>query len=658
MFFEELVLHNFGVYRGRHTLDLIPPSKTQPIILIGGLNGVGKTTILDAVQLALFGKLAPCYTRQDCSYRTYLRRLIHSGVPESEGASVELAFCHQAEGIEHRIRIRRTWRFTGRGLRERLDVERDGALDTLLTTRWLESVDQFVPLGIARLVFFDGEKIESLADPKTASQALAAGINSLLGLDVVDRLAKDLSVYERRQRGKLVPDVGRNAVEVSESTLRDLADQRERLVSERAQHQNAVDRARKRFEECDTRFQLEGGQLFQQRQLLESQQRTFRRQLDDAREDLQGHAAGIAPLLLARDLVVATARRASAEAAALDAHRTDAVLAARDEKVLRALKRQSGDASTIALLATLLADDRRQRAVPPPDIALAAPDSVCHELSRLVDHALAETEGQLLASRSRLHETQQEIDRVESQLAAVPADDLMTPLIVAKSKASADLDSAERALHASQDALRRAIRAHDQQRVRHERLLVRHTQDALDAEDEARTVMHAARVRTTLDRFRTSLLTRSTDRIARLVFDGFRHLLRKQRLISNLEIDPHSFSLTLRGPNGDEFSPTTLSAGERQLLAVSLLWGLARASGRPLPIIIDTPLGRLDSTHRMHLTERYFPSASHQVMLLSTDQEIASTYWSKLRPHVGRAYRLIYDDATSSTRIEKGYFHD
>jgi len=52
------------------------------------------------------------------------------------------------------------------------------------------------------------------------------------------------------------------------------------------------------------------------------------------------------------------------------------------------------------------------------------------------------------------------------------------------------------------------------------------------------------------------------------------------------------------------------------------LWGLARASARPLPAVIDTPMARLDAAHRQHLVERYFPNASHQVIVLSTDTEV------------------------------------
>src|SRR6185436_7598303 len=104
----------------------------------------------------------------------------------------------------------------------------------------------------------------------------------------------------------------------------------------------------------------------------------------------------------------------------------------------------------------------------------------------------------------------------------------------------------------------------------------------------------------------------------------------------------------LVAPDGRELSPERLSAGERQLLAVSTLWGLARASGRPVPVVIDTPLGRLDSTHRQHLLERYFPQASHQVILLSTDKEIDEAAYAKLKPAVSRAYTLRFDDKTAS----------
>ena len=133
-------------------------------------------------------------------------------------------------------------------------------------------------------------------------------------------------------------------------------------------------------------------------------------------------------------------------------------------------------------------------------------------------------------------------------------------------------------------------------------------------------------------------------------------MLRKSALVTRLSIDPSTLSLTLYGRDGNVLGAERLSAGERQLLAIALLWGLAKASGRPLPTAIDTPLGRLDSGHRMHLVERYLPFASHQVLLLSTDEEIAGEYLEKLNPWIGRTYQLSYDDEAGETHIRPGYF--
>ena len=91
-------------------------------------------------------------------------------------------------------------------------------------------------------------------------------------------------------------------------------------------------------------------------------------------------------------------------------------------------------------------------------------------------------------------------------------------------------------------------------------------------------------------------------------------------MVSKVVLDSESMAISLIGSTGVPLSSTKLSAGERQLLAISILWGLAKASERVAPVVIDTPLGRLDEQHRAYLVERYFPRASRQVVLLSTDK--------------------------------------
>jgi DNA sulfur modification protein DndD len=87
-----------------------------------------------------------------------------------------------------------------------------------------------------------------------------------------------------------------------------------------------------------------------------------------------------------------------------------------------------------------------------------------------------------------------------------------------------------------------------------------------------------------------------------------------------------------------------------------MLDALAKTSGRKLPIIVDTPLGRLDSKHRKKLVENYFPSASHQVIILSTDTEIGKTYLASLSEHISHKIMLDYDDTKGSSHIKSGYF--
>ena len=186
-----------------------------------------------------------------------------------------------------------------------------------------------------------------------------------------------------------------------------------------------------------------------------------------------------------------------------------------------------------------------------------------------------------------------------------------------------------------------------------EELLKVELNDAVDA----RVVQHSCRARGTLARFRQAVAAKNVARLEFLITERFQDLLRKgASLVERVCIDPESFELRLRDREGRILDPLTLSAGERQLLAVAIVWALAKASGRTLPTMIDTPLGRLDGEHRSKLVESYFPAASHQVVLLSTDEEINGKYYAQLKSRIAREYLITFDAVSRSSQIEPGYF--
>jgi DNA sulfur modification protein DndD len=87
-----------------------------------------------------------------------------------------------------------------------------------------------------------------------------------------------------------------------------------------------------------------------------------------------------------------------------------------------------------------------------------------------------------------------------------------------------------------------------------------------------------------------------------------------------------------------------------------LSWALAKSSGKVLPTVIDTPLGRLDIPHREKLIANYFPKASNQVLIFATDAEISNEHYLSLKPYISKEYTINYDESSESSNFSNNYF--
>lgn len=655
MIFDELVLHNVGIFSGRHELKLTPPTANKPVILIGGLNGAGKTTIRDALYLVLYGPLAQSSTRRTGSYERYLRGLISRDQSAVDGAAIELAFRVHRQGDVQHYRLRRHWRATGKSCREILTVFRDGKPDQALAGSWAQHVETLLPRGVAGLFLFDGEQIEAMADMDQSKEVLRSALASLLGLDLVDRLDDDLAVLRRRHRERDLPADLRHRVVDSKAVTdrsRGALDRQRTLVASALED---VEQAEKKHVAATQRYAVAGGELAETRTQHEQRLSELRRDLLRVDSELLELATGAAPLLFLTEQLASLAQRAETEALARRDRLVLDVLADHDQGILDQLRASKVRASTVAKLERQLEAEQTQRhqsATAAEVTGLPSADGP----ALLCRHVLPDVRRQLDSALQRRQEVESHLAGLEDVVASIPDSEMMQPLLAERDAAA---DQVARAQAAYEHALeRRDLLVSESERLeqQHERLLDEIAQAGFVVDDSRRVVDHVDRVRETLVSFKAAATRRHVDRIAALVVTSLRRLFRKEGLIADMAIDPTTFEIELRGTDGQVLTTEMLSAGERQLLAVGLLWGLAQASGQPLPVVIDTPLGRLDSTHRQRLLEHYFPQVSHQVILLSTDTEIDQEAHQTLRRHIGHEYTLRFDPKTSTTAVERGYF--
>lgn len=118
-----------------------------------------------------------------------------------------------------------------------------------------------------------------------------------------------------------------------------------------------------------------------------------------------------------------------------------------------------------------------------------------------------------------------------------------------------------------------------------------------------------------------------------------------------------NFTIRLYHKAGNEISLNQLNAASKQIFIQVLLKVLRNLGDYNPPVMIDTVMGVLDEESRDVLMEEYFPGLAEQTILLCTTSEIRKDKdYLKLESFLSRSYTLVRDVERQSTHIEEGYF--
>jgi DNA sulfur modification protein DndD len=646
--FRGIGLQNLGPFKRRQYLDL-RTGINKPIVLVQALNGSGKTTLLTALQVVLYGTKLYGNGRG----REYEQLMLGLQRRDAEeDARIDLDLRAEGQGEIDDFTVSRSWSNQGGKLNEKLVVHRDGALDSQLTEEWDSYLDGLLPAELVQLFLFDGEKIEALANPATLPDMLRRATEAFLGIGGIDTLSKDLVAAERRSLLK-----GRDnnpkydAAKIHLNTLElqraEIETELPRLAAECASTQILVDQSKRALENFQARGERSGLTAYEGAAALRAEEQQARQNLARARDRVRDALANPwSALARLGSLWKDYESLHDQEKDIRTAHYLLEAIKKRDERIIEALC-NSISADALGTVRKVLTRDQETYLVSNERILRLVSSELPSEARLKIDASRE----QLNAAVKDLEVAQADLVKLERRLAGIPEGEQIADLLSQLQSHSAKLALGEAQLIHDTKLYQAALasKAHLDTRIGVATETLR--KDFGGFAHEAKSLETSHRAREVLSLFKNRLLASKAHWLSTMITSEFALLMRKRMLISQVRIHPDTYEVTILVTDGYELPMERLSAGERQLLAIAVLSALIRERKGQFPVAVDTPLARLDKQHRRTLVHHFFSKISHQVMVLSTDEEVDDALLSEVMPSMSQSYVLEFSDDNRSTTV-------
>ena len=660
MKFRKLTIENYKSFQFPTEIIFPVTEDGRSIFLIGGMNGAGKTSIMEAINYCLYG------AKIDEIFHNINRKEKAKG-----NASVSFELIMEMDDLSELV-VKRSWSAGAiaeprpRDLTERLVIVREGKRVTVQNQEiWQDFIRATIPPGITQFFFFDGEKIQEIAADDHSEVRLKSSLEAALGIQYINRLAADI-VYIKQEERKGYVEISDEDLEFKQSELKREKSKLSRKKQEREGLQTELQTFKDQLEDAKRRFAAAFQTEPESRETMREQEKKriqVANRIAQVESEIRVLCEKALPFAIAGKLFDGMRRQIEAERESASSEAIKENAASLAKRIVRVVEepepiyREKLSAEKMEELERRIL--RLLKEGDPKADVLKILDLSDRDAARVLNK-MDTLEGSDVFFLQPLLEEKQELDAQVRVLEGLSAIGTMS---------QTERELFEQLQTDMESCSTQIGRKTEQQRLMEEEILIlekRIGDIEIEIEklyekhniskEKADFIQECDAIAGVLNKFIVRLRKNKVHLLQEKTFEMYRLLSSRSGLIKDLTIDDKTYEVRIADRNGHEIKKSGLSAGEKEVFAVSLLWGLAQTSQIRLPIIIDTPLSRLDSSHRDNIVNNYFPNAGEQVIILSTDTEIDTAYYRALKPRLSGAAILEFDQRQELTTFKEGYF--
>lgn len=664
MILKKLVLNNYKTYYGHQELILDIPKKVREekqrnIILVGGLNGAGKTTILKAIRYALFGQRG----MDAQEYKRVFSNVINNNFFDEGGRECFIVLTVENDNIEE-WELKVKWIFDGNKkiVHESRDITirkpgastgRTSAINSIDT--YNRFIDRKIPYHVAPFFIFDGEEIKDTILRQNSNEMKSA-IQKLSGLEVYKLLFDDLHEARNYLEKKLssalnTPKTANYSNELNRviADLEEISKKMKSVLQRKEELEKQIETVKKVRAE-------KSKQNSRSRENIVKKLTTLENNLSNAQEEFDRKFKESAYLYILSSPIQQLKKAIQAEDQEREKERLSLISYTPYKQFLDKLLCNNITPPLLQDQIDQLHDFGQQIWSLEHNKSNSSKAVYLHDLNKQQYNYLinlpVKSSSDLVEIYNRISKIQTELNQAEEEIRNAPEYveiEEENVQIDNLSKMLGEVELRLRSFRSKSNSLR-------EEKIKYENLLTRSTNTDTNIDSIKRQLDH---VNALID-FLQQYITEVTQIKANFIHSEFKRMLgeliRKQDEFGQIEFDLNTYTIRLYNDRNQEISIQDRSAGEMQIISSALIWALTKSSKFTLPMIIDTPLGRLDSYHRDHLINKYYKELSEQVIILSTDTEITQEYINTITENSYKQFSLDYNDKLKYTIIREGYF--